>query len=681
MDKSSRELWKLPFVRIAPAMTAGMLLAYFGGSAVYTVILIIVCAAAFVVYAAVIKKRRTGLMLCAAGVTAGLISMGAYVYLYRNPVLEYSGKTLRAEFEVREITSLSGDSERITAAVSLDGIPAKINLSCESALAVGQRAIADIELGEYDEVRMLYNLANGILLSGSAENLEILPGRSSGAVQMINTLRNELIGGVERVFFGEERSLVTALLFGEDSKLSQAAKERLRICGAAHFIAVSGSHFALFGAVITMLIPKKKRLLKALFPLVFAPLAVIFFGTSASVIRAAMMLFLGGAAMLFKRKGDPLNTLCAAFSLIAFFSPSMILDVGFIMSVLGVFGVAAVGVRLSDRISDRLFTNDRFPKKAVPYLKASITLLLTSISAVVCTAPVSVAVFKGVSLFGAVSSILLAMLITVSAPFAVAAAVTGSAVLAVPAAYLLRAANGFTELFGSGKFRIIWLPLNFEGAWILAALAALMLVIIAYAPAKTIAPSAGCMAALMVFSVGISLYTVDNRYEIRFLGNTQSGCAVIVNENTASVLISGSGSGLAGKLSQALREHGVTKITRLTAYDADFTGALAIKELLELIEIEEIYSTPAAAAVLSERNVNIADPEDGILNIEGITVAAASVGDVDINADIVVYHGSFSKAPESPARLAVFFSSFERELPENGVNALREEIVIKLNKK
>lgn len=680
MDKSSSELWKLPFVRIAPAMAAGMLVAYFGGSAVYAIT--IVCAAAFAVYAAVfIKKRKPGLILFFIGLTAGLLSMGAYVYLYREPVLGYSGKTLRAEFEVREITPLSGDSERITAAVTLDGIPTKVSLSCESALAVGQRAIADIELGEYDEIRMLYNLANGILLSGSAENLEILPGRSSGITLLINTLRNELIGGIERVFFGSERSLVTALLFGEDSKLSQAAKEQLRICGAAHFIAVSGSHFALFGAVLTMLIPRKKKLLKALFPLVFAPLAVIFFGTSASVIRAAAMLFLGGIAMLFKRKGDPLNTLCAAFSVIAFVSPSMILDAGFIMSVLGVFGVAAVGVRLADRISDRLFGNGRLPKKAVPFLKAPIILLSTSISAVVCTAPVSVAVFKGVSLFGAVSSLLLTALIMIGAPFAIAAALTGSAVLAVPAAYLLRAANGFIEMFGSGKFRVLWLPFNFEGAWILAALAALMLVIIAYAPAKTITPSAGCMAALMIFSTGMSFYTVDNQYEICFLGNTQSGCAVIVNENTASVLISGSGSGLAGKLSQTLREHGVTKITRLTASGADFTGVLAIKELSELIETEEIYSTPTAAAVLAERNVSIAAAGDGVLNIEGITITAADLGATDIDADIVVYHGSFKTAPESPARLAVFFSSFERELPENGVNALREEIVIKLNKK
>lgn len=674
MDKSGSGLWKLPFVRIAPAMAAGMLLAYFGGSAVCAVI--IVCTAAFVVYAAV-KKRRPDLTLCALGLAAGLLSMGAYVKLYRDPIVEYSGKTIRAEFEVREITRLSGDSERITALVTLDGKHAKVSLSCENALAVGQRAAADIELGEYDEDSMLYDLANGILLSGSAENLEILPGRSSG--MLLRTLRNELIGGIDRVFFGDESSLVTAMLFGEDSRLSQSAKERLRICGAAHFIAVSGSHFVIFTAVLTMLIPKRKKLLKAMFPLVFAPLSILFFGTSASVIRAAAMLFIGGLAILFKRRGYTLNTLCAAFSVIAFVSPSMILDVGFIMSVLGVFGVAAVGVKLSERISDKLFGNDRFPKKAIPFLKAVITLFTTTVSAVVCTAPISVAVFKGVSLFGAVSSILLTALMTVGAPFAVTAAITGSPLIAVPAVYLLRAANSFIEFFGSGKFRVLWLPLNFDGAWILAALAALMLVIIAYAPAKTLAPATGCMAALMVFSVGMSIYTVNNQHEIRFFGNSQSGCAVVINENTASILISGSGSGLAGKLSQALREHGVTKVTQITACDADFTGSLALKELSELIEIGEVRSTPTAAAVLSDIPVRIVTAEDGILNAEGITIAAASLDDMDINADIAVYHGSFNKAPESSAQLAVFFSSFERELPENGVNALREDIVIRLN--
>lgn len=670
MEKGSSELFKLPFVRIAPFMAVGMLLAYFGGSAVCAIVF--VCAAAFAV--CLVIKKRSGYALCAAGLMAGLLITGLYVHLYCDPILEYSGKTIRAEFVVREITYASGDTQRVTSGIMLDGRSAKVSLYCENALSVGQRATADIELGEYDEERRLYNLANGILLSGSAENIEFEPisAKTASVGLLLQTLRNELIGGIERTFFGDERELVKALLFGEDSGLSQAARERLKICGAAHFTAVSGSHFAIFGAVLAALIPKKRRRLKALFPLVFAPMAVIFFGTSASVIRAAVMFFIGGLALVFRRKGETLNTLCAAFTIIALFSPGIILDVGFAMSVLGVFGVGAVGVKLSDRVCERI------PKKA-GFLKAPVTAFITSICAVVCTSPISAAFFKGVSLFGAVSSLLLMVLITVGAAFALIGAVTGSALIAVPSVYAMRAADRFIDLFGSGIFRGLWLPLNFDGAWVIAAIFALLLTVGVFSSPKNFAPAVSCMAALAVFSIGMSLHTVDAQSEICFAGNSRSGAAIVLNGDTAAVVISGTGGGLAGKLSQTLREHGARKVSLLMAESADFTGALAIGELSELIEIEEIYSTSTVAAVLSERKVETIS-EDSVLDIGGVTIAAAKYSESEVSADIAVYYGSFRSVPKSSARMAVYFSSFERELPENGVNALRDEIVIKINK-
>lgn len=671
MEKGSSELFKLPFVRIAPFMAVGVLLAYFGGSAVCAIVF--VCAAAFAVCLAI--KKRSGYALCAAGLMAGILITGLYVHLYCDPILEYSGKTIRAEFVVREITYASGDTQRVTASVTLGGRSAKVSLYCENALAVGQRATADIELGEYDEERRLYNLANGILLSGSAENIEFEPisAKTASVGLLLQTLRNELIGGIERIFFGDERELVKALLFGEDSGLSQAARERLKICGAAHFTAVSGSHFAILGAVLAALIPKKRRRLKALFPLVFAPMAVIFFGTSASVIRAAVMFFIGGLALVFRRKAETLNTLCAAFTIIALFSPGIILDVGFAMSVFGVFGVGVVGVKLSERVCERI------PKKA-GFFKAPVTAFITSICAVVCTSPISAAFFKGVSLFGAVSSLLLMILITAGAVFALIGAVTGSALIAVPSVYAMRAADWFIDLFGSGDFRGLWLPLNFDGAWIIAAIFALLLTVGVFSSSKNFVPTVGCMAALAVFSVGMSLHTVDAQSEICFAGNSRSDAAIVLNGDTAAVVISGTGGGLAGKLSQTLREHGVRRVSLLMAESADFTGALAIAELSELIEIEEIYSTPAAAAVLSDRKVEIIG-EDSVLDIGGVTIAAAQYSESEISADIAVYYGSFRSVPKSSARIAaVYFSGFERELPENGVNALRDEIVIKINK-
>lgn len=641
-----------------------MLLAYFGGSAVCAIIF--VCAAAFAVYSAV---RHRKVWLCAAALTIGLLASELYINLYCKPILEYSSKTIRGEFTVREVTYSSGDRQRVTAVMSLGGKTAKVSLYCENELNVGQRAAAEIELSEYDDEHLLYNLANGILLSGNAEDIDLLSPHVSSA-GFLQTLRSELIGAVEQTVFGDERGLLLAMVFGEDGKLSQSEREKLRICGAAHYTAVSGAHFAVFGTVLMTLIPDKRKRLKSAFPLIFAPAAVLFFGTGASVLRAAAMFFLNGLASLFKRKSEPLNTLCAAFTVIALCSPGIILDAGFAMSSLGVLGAGVIGPRLSERLCGLL------PKKTA-FLKAPITVMTVSICAVICTAPINAAIFKGVSLTGALTSVLLIPLMMIGAAFAIVAGITGSALLAVPAAYSMRAAGLIIDFFGSKSCRGLWLPLDFDGAWVLAALFSTLLVIGTFASPKALGVSMCCMAALAVFSICMSFRTIDMQNEVRFVGGSRSGAAIVLNGDTAAVVISGTGTGLAEKISQALREGGAKRISVLMAECADFSGALAVKELSELIDIEKIYSTPAAAAVLAYREVELIS-ENSILNVGGATIAAAHYSESGINADIAVYCGSFQTVPESSAGIAVYFSNYKRELPENGVNASRDNVVIKL---
>lgn len=664
MEKSSKELLQLPFVRIAPFAAAGMLLAFFGGSAVCAILF--ACAAAFAVYSA--AKRRK-MWLCAAAFALGILVSGLYIKLYCEPVLEYSGKTVRGEFTVREITYSGSGYQRVTAVMSLGRKTAKVSLNSEQELDIGDRASAEIAFGEYDDEYLLYDLANGIFLSGSASDIEITSAKMTlaGSLQM---LRGELITSVKQTMLGDECPLLLAMVFGEDGELTPTMREKLRISGAAHYTAVSGTHFAVFGTVLMMLIPKDRKRLKAIFPLLFAPIAVLFFGTSASVLRAAAMFFLSGLAPIFKRKAETLNTLCAAFTLIAVVSPGIVLDAGFAMSVFGVLGAGVVGPRLAERLCAII------PKK-LKFLNAPVTAITVSISAVICTAPISAAVFKGVSLIGALTSILLLPLMMISTVFALLAGITLSPLLALPAVYAMRTAKLILDVFGSKSLRLLWLPLDFEGAGALAALFAAMLIIGAFASPKTLKLAAGCMAALAVFSITMSVHSVNIHHEVRFVGNSKSGAAVVLNGNSAAVVISGSGSGLTEKISRTLREGGAKNVSILMAENADFNGALAITELGELIDIDRICSTPIAAAVITDREVELIS-ENSALNVGGVTIAAARYTETDVNADIAVYHGSFRKTSKSSAGTAVYFTNYEPFLPENGVNALRDEVVISL---
>lgn len=582
--EDSRELFRLPFVRIAPFMAAGMILAYFCSGGVCAVI--IVFAAAFAVCLFV---KRSAWALCASAFAVGLLTAGLYVQLYYAPVSEYSQKNIHGEFTVTEIRRVSGDHQEIIAKMTLGRKTVKAALSCETRLAAGQTAKADILFGEFDAENKLYAMANGILLSGSAENIEIVSEEIAGE-GLLRMIRGGFIGTVEETLFGEERALAKAMLFGDDNELSQSARERLRICGAAHFTAVSGAHFAVFGAVVLGIIPKRRRRARAVFSLMFAPIATVFFGASVSVLRAAVMFVINGCAVLFRRTSEPLNTLCAAFVVLALFSPGIVLDVGFAMSVLGVFGVAVVGTRLSERLCGLL------PQK-VMWLSPVITAVTVSSSAVICTAPLSVAFFKGVSLTGAFTSILLTPLMAIGAVFAILTAVTGMGFLALPLAFAIRLANVIIEWLGN--VRSAWLPMNFGGAWVVAALFAMLLTVGTFRSLKTLRTSAVCMAAIAVFCFAGSAYISKTRNETVIMENRRGSAEIVFSGNKADVIIHGSGGGLAEKISRCLRENGAVRIETLTARDADFTGALAVKELSEMMEIGYVDSNGIVAAVLN----------------------------------------------------------------------------------
>lgn len=561
-----------------------MILAYFCSGGVCAVI--IAFAAAFAVYLFI---KRHALTLCAVGAAVGILIASLYMQLYFTPITEYSGKSVQGEFVVTEIRRVSGDHQEITAKMTLDGITAKVALSCETRLAEGQTARARITFGEFDEEYKLYAMANGILLSGSTEELEIVSGEVAEE-GLLRTIRAGFIGAVEETLFGEERALAKAMLFGDGGDLSQAARERLRICGAAHYTAVSGAHFAVFGAVMLGMIPPKKRRTRAVFSLMFAPMAIVFFGSSVSVLRAAVMFVINGAAVLFRRSSEPLNTLCAAFVIIALFSPGIILDIGFAMSVFGVFGVAVVGTRLSEKLCGLL------PQKAKA-LSPVITALVVSASAVVCTAPLSTAFFKGVSLTGTFTSILLMPLMAVGAVSATLTAVTGAGFFALPLAAAMKLANIIITSVGS--VRSVWLPLNFSGAWVIAVIFAVILTVGAFRSLKTLRTSAVCMAAITVFCFAESAYIFKTRNITVVIGNSRGSAEIAFSNGKADVVIDGSGGGLAEKISRCLRENGAQRINVLTAHDADITGALAVKELSELVEIGYVDSNEIVTAVLN----------------------------------------------------------------------------------
>lgn len=659
---------ELPPVRFAPFLAIGMLTAYFGGGLLCGSFFAIASAAA--VYLA---KKRSKALICAAGALWGFVSMSCYMRFYCDPVLDYSGKCVRAEIRVKEVTERSEEGCELIAEINLGGRAANVRLTCGEQLGEGSGAVAVILLGTPDGEKAVQDLANGILLSGEVLDAAFITHNAAGAVEALKSLRAGLAGLLAENCFGERRELALSMLFGMDERLSPRLSESLKVCGAAHYTAVSGAHFAVFAAVLLGMIPENRRRTRTAAALLFAPAAIIFFGPARSVLRASAMFFLYSLSGIFRRKAETLNSLCLSFSLITLFSPGAVLDAGFAMSVLGVFGAGVVGTELSKKLRMLL-------PEGLHAISPVVGAAAVSISAVICTAPISVALFKGVSLSGALTSLLLIPLMTVAMLFMLILAVTRLSILALPVELSMNAAVSVVGFFG--RIRGMWLTMDFEGAWFFAAVCALAFTAAVLGDMKRFAALGQCAAAAVLLSMLLAYSANSNRSEIRFVGYSDSGAAVVFVKNEAVVFISGGGGGLAESVSRCMREHGAVKISCVAAFDADHGGALAIRELSEMMSVGAVYSNEIAKELL--RGADIAQFElvpGGRLSVSGVTIAAAEVSDSETNADIVVYSGRITGVPESPANLAVYFSSTEKELPENGVNASRSrDFRIRLDK-
>ncbi len=555
-------------------MAVGMYAAYYGGSLI-SAIVIGFSAAAFI--SLVILKKP--LAVNAAGLLCGALVMLGFVRLYAEPIIGFAGQTVEAEFVVDEIISQSDEKQEILARLSLDGTPTAARLTLEDHLAEGQHASALITFRERDPEWETYNLANGSPLSGRAELLvigEISP--TSGIVRALRGLRRLFAGRVREFVSGETGELALSMLFGMDEQLPNVLLEKLRICGAAHFTAVSGTHFSVFAALLLGMIPTEKRKSRAVISVLFAPMAVVFFGATSSVIRASAMFLIYSAGNLFFRKSETLNTLCAAVTAICLVSPASALDIGFQMSVLGVFGSGVVGVKTSERLGVLL------PKKKKKY-EPLIRVLMVSVCAIVCTAPLSAAVFKGVSLAGALTSIVLMPLMAAAFLFAILLGITGFGLLSLPLTAVMRLMLLLVDSLGS--LRGLWLPTSFIGAWIVTAMLAIAATIRSMGSPRLINASANCAAVLVLLTLSGAIFSENVRSEALLLENTQGSAEIVISGSTATVNVRRSSGNFSRTLLRTLRENGARSLSEIIVEDEGYSGAMTVAELLEAFSISK----------------------------------------------------------------------------------------------
>ncbi len=205
-----------------------------------------------------------------------------------------------------------------------------------------------------------------------------LVGHRGGLGGIADRLRSALAGSIAPGLHGERRGVIEGVVLGDEQGLSEELRERFRISGLYHLLAVSGQNVALVagGALAIAWLVGVPRWLGEVVALASIGAYVLAVGAQPSVVRAGVAGALVSLAWLTARPRDRWYFLVVgAFTLLAW-NPYDLLDAGFQLSFAAVAAIFVVVPRFQREL------------EGYPLPRALADALAVSASCGLATAPV-----------------------------------------------------------------------------------------------------------------------------------------------------------------------------------------------------------------------------------------------------------------------------------------------------
>lgn len=211
----------------------------------------------------------------------------------------------------------------------------------------------------------------------------------------------------ERIDDREIVAVLAALILGKTDDIGYDLMRSYSTSGVVHVLAVSGLHVGLIYALINKIFnlfasKKQRRALRTFIPLLLLWTYAAITGMSASVFRSAIMFSCFIVAENWNKNNNIYNTMCFSAMIVLLINPMMLLEIGFQLSYLAVFGIVA----LQKKIADLFFFRSKF-------LSSIWNLSAVSIAAQIATLPVTLYYFHQFPVYFLLSNLLIIPLSTI----------------------------------------------------------------------------------------------------------------------------------------------------------------------------------------------------------------------------------------------------------------------------
>jgi len=249
---------------------------------------------------------------------------------------------------------------------------------------------------------------------------------------VVNELRRRFTAGMESALPEPLASFGMGLLVGQRNNLPAQVSQDLLMVGLTHIIAVSGYNLTILLRSSGKIVGKRSKKQAALLSLALIGLFLLFAGTSASIVRAAIVSMLSIAAGYYGRTFKPLTLIALAAAITGFANPFYVwADSGWALSFLAFYGVMVLAPLISHNWPERW-------RESVV-----VSVALESICAELLAVPYVLHTFGQVSFVGLAGNVLIAALVPLAMLLSLVAGLAGMLVpalagwLAWPAQILL----------------------------------------------------------------------------------------------------------------------------------------------------------------------------------------------------------------------------------------------------
>lgn len=277
---------------------------------------------------------------------------------------------------------------------------------------------------------------------------------------------------IRRIFLPPHSSILEGVLLGDKGAVSQELKEKFRITGLSHIIAVSGMHVVILSSIImSLLIFIGLKRGQAFYGALFFILSyVVLVGLPSSAVRAGIMGIIYLLAQKIGRQTMSPRIVVLAASFMLFLNPLLLFyDIGFQLSFMAVLGLIYLEPLLRHFFKSLIF--NFFKIKIKEKYESFIMIFSATVSAQIFTLPIIVYNFGNFSFISPITNALVLPVVFGIMFFGFISALTGifsftvSWIIALPCYFLLSYFFWIIDIFSKPwAFRVIE---NVSYIWVL----------------------------------------------------------------------------------------------------------------------------------------------------------------------------------------------------------------------